>query len=401
MNLIFICSEFPYPPVHGARVDIWRRIQALSEAGWKIHLFCWLSDGLEDTFTDEHLQVVKNVTADINLFYTSKKAIPLIKRAFYMSFLPSHVASRKLSRFAIDGIINSKKWCSPKFVWLDGIYGGELARALSSRLGIPLFVRSHNIEHRYMNQQAISCDSIRRRVVGLLNTLHLRRYEEKLLTKSVLFFDISVDDLNFWQKQGLKNGRWLPPMMERSNGFHMNAAAAILKYDVVYLGNLNTPNNVQGIAWFVNHVLPKLTERLPDIRICIAGSRPSTTVKSLCARFPRNIEMIADPKNASDIYSSGKVLINPVLRGSGVNIKSIEMLQIFRPIVTTQQGVQGMPDEVKGCFLIADSAEQFVDLLLNVLTRPTPIDVGKRSYAEAVFSGAGIIKALDEMLLYV
>lgn len=79
----------------------------------------------------------------------------------------------------------------------------------------------------------------------------------------------------------------------------------------------------------------------------------------------RGVRLIANPESASEIYSSGRVLINPVAVGSGTSIKSIDMLAFNRPIVTLEKGLAGLPEKAKQYFMLASDSETFCQLTLE------------------------------------
>lgn len=52
-RITLFASDIPYPPVHGGRVDLWRRIKFLASQKVQIQLICWsneeiLSEALEE-----------------------------------------------------------------------------------------------------------------------------------------------------------------------------------------------------------------------------------------------------------------------------------------------------------------------------------------------------------------
>lgn len=377
-------------------MDAWRRLKAFHAAGVKLQLICWCGDRPDEMPTQEHLAEVRKFTESVTVFPIRRTFSARLLRLLRLTHLPSHVASRMLLRPMLRKVLDSAAAFNMDAVWLDGIYGGELARGIARECRVPFFVRSQNIEHVYMKRQAQLAQELRDRVAWTLAAFHLRNYETRLLGESRLFFDISVDDLQFWTAQGLSNGHWLPSQVDAEFASSLCRKGDPKDYDVVYLGNLNTPNNVQGLEWFANEVLPRLKAKRADIRVVIAGSRPSDSIKALCALHPENLVLISNPPDAADVYRRGRVLINPILHGSGVNIKSVEMLQTDSPIVTTPQGVKGLPEDVKACFQVESSPEGFADRVLDGLRKPQIQDVA-RGKAQALFQFEGIETVLKEM----
>ena len=109
-----------------------------------------------------------------------------------------------------------------------------------------------------------------------------------------------------------------------------------------------------------------MLEKRNNISFLIAGSRPSKQLIDYCAQVP-NITLIANPLDVYELYSNSKVLINPTLFGSGVNIKSIEMLFLNKPVVCTSQAIAGLPEAFWNVFHIADSSDKFAAMISSLL----------------------------------
>jgi len=137
-------------------------------------------------------------------------------------------------------------------------------------------------------------------------------------------------------------------------------------FDLLFIGS-NHPPNIDGINYFYQKVfLPLL--RPKGISLSIAGK--------VCDNI--NIE---DPKvkklgfysgNIGELYSSAKVVIIPILEGSGFSIKTMEAMALGKPIVTTPKGARGMNIDAKP-FMIVDmkkDPESFAAAISNLLDSP-------------------------------
>jgi polysaccharide biosynthesis protein PslH len=101
--------------------------------------------------------------------------------------------------------------------------------------------------------------------------------------------------------------------------------------------------------------------------VLIAGSSPVPRIRQICEKT-EGVTLRINPKSAIDTYRSGRVLINPILKGSGVKIKSIDMLTIGKPIVSTIEGVSGLPEAIKKYFKIAPDAPSFAAASIEFLS---------------------------------
>ena len=110
---------------------------------------------------------------------------------------PLEVTSRMVVGKQLNHLISKVRAFKPHVIWLDGIHGGNVASKLSERFDIPIVTRCHNIEHLYY-QRLFSSATGTSKVKRYLSVSHLETYEKSLLKNSLLFYDISSEDLKFW-----------------------------------------------------------------------------------------------------------------------------------------------------------------------------------------------------------
>jgi hypothetical protein len=282
----------------------------------------------------------------------------------------------------------------PTMLMLDGLYGVAVTRWLAQELAVPWVYRAHNIEHRYMRHQVVRAADWRLRLGLMVNLLGLERVERATVRDALRVLDISQADAAFWRQRGHTQVRWLPTLVDEA--YTAGLAAAALPpplWDALYFGNLNTPNNVEAVRWLVKEVLPKLGGR--HMQIAVAGSRPNDEVRQLVAQDPRLV-LVADPQDMAAVVGRARVLLNPVQAGSGVNLKSVEMLFSRAALVSTPAGVQGLGDSVAACFAVRADAAGFAAELLAAIDAPpvAPSELTVRHELRRAFEAAGVGAAL-------
>jgi polysaccharide biosynthesis protein PslH len=385
MKITLICQEIPYPAIHGSRIDMWRRIKAFAERGVELQVIFWWF-GAEPTAED--IAEIHKYASKVHALEIEQTSISRLRRMTDLFSYPLGTSSRRIKGQKLADTIDTVREFSPDLIFLDGLHGGAIATILSRELQVPLVTRSHNIEHLYAKKLLDAAIGVKDKVKKYLSLMHLERYEKEILTNSALFYDISADDLKFWQEQNFTNGRLLPPLFEFSEQSPIVASKGDsqppkLTYDLVFLGNLNTENNVAGVIWFLTEVLPLIRDRLPAVTVLIAGFKPVDRIVEICGTA--EVTLSINPISASDTYQSGKVLINPILTGSGVKIKSIEMLQFGKPIVSTSEGVSGLPTAVKQYFRIANDPIAFADAAIEFLVTDRAVPAIDRHLLTAYF----------------
>lgn len=396
MKIAYFSCQMPYPATHGGLVDDWARLRALKAAGADIALISWYAERGEGV-PSEHVRALHQVANVVHLLPISGSWRERFRRLIGLLRWPSHVASRIPDAKALDPIWASLDEFRPEAVWLDAIYPVWMARAAAKRYGVPFYYRSHNIEFRYMRGQVARATNWRDRLAWALNLPHLKRVEFDVWRDARRVFDISMDDLSWWRRQGFANGEWLPPLVDPTKASGLSAPVEVAPiFDVGYLGNLRTPNNVEGVLWFLNEVWPLVLSKKPDARMLLAGSTPVDLVID-AVRSTSGVELRSNPPDVVPVLRDATVLINPVFGGSGVNVKSVEMLFAPAHLVSTPQGVAGLPDEVSACFQVALDKQDFAHAVLSAIHSPglSGEALERRHMAREHFSFARALQVVD------
>jgi hypothetical protein len=396
LRLVVVAQEFPYPPNHGGRADVWRRLLALKALGVNLALVCWYEDGIT-TPSESELEAVRAVVD--TLVIVAKKGggrSALIRLGRIAMGTPSHAAARVLDQVDFDQAVLKLVLFNANAVLLDSPYGGIFAGRLSKQLGLPMFYRSHNIEHIYFQSQAAAATSLRNKLAWGLACVNLYRFEKRMQLDSKISFDISADDLHFWKLKGLKNGVWLPPLPEAALALEQPTTMPIPQArELSFLGNLHAPNNVRGLVWFVQEVMSIVWKVRPKTVFTIAGACPGDAVRCLVDQHS-GVELVENVADVPSFLTASRVLVNPVLTGSGVNVKTLDMLMTERPIVSTQQGVAGLPPEIQTLCLVAARPAELAHLVLQSIDDPS-IDTDRRAEGRHHFSMSSVAIMVELM----
>jgi glycosyltransferase involved in cell wall biosynthesis len=123
--------------------------------------------------------------------------------------------------------------------------------------------------------------------------------------------------------------------------------------NLLYLGSSNA-SNYQSILSFIQEVLPPLRNRIPHLKLVVAG-KISKRIEDHEAII--KLDEVDDVRRA---YEAADIVINPVQFGTGLKIKSIEAMGQGKPLVTTSIGAEGMEDGAGLAFLVANDVSEFV-----------------------------------------
>jgi len=377
----------PLPATDGGRLDVLNQLKALVRHGVEVQLVLVNDDRLSQADHDALMHVCASIVEanpQRDVLYWMRTAVLLLDR-------PLFVARRSFFGTAMSRIMSLTSAFDPDAILCESLDPAQLAQKLARRLGVRLFLRSQNIEHQYKADVVRQTRGIRR-IRGILDRLHLRRFEQAALATSKRFFDISVGDLQYWRSNGLTNGVWLPPVFDTKL---VSASNEKPEFDVGFIGNLHNHNNIRGLRWFVDDVLPLLDFKLGRrTRLLVAGSNPSSEARTWLDR--PEIVLISNFDDLHETQHRARVLFNPMLTGGGVALKTVEMLRSGRPVVSTSRGAGGLPADIYDLISIADNAETFAAAIERALRQPLYDEVQARHTATR-FDYTAILPLVEEI----
>jgi polysaccharide biosynthesis protein PslH len=133
---------------------------------------------------------------------------------------------------------------------------------------------------------------------------------------------------------------------------------------VLFLGASSTIN-AQGFLWFLENCIDKIMASAPAANIIVAGR--------VCSLLPSDTRFrsLGEVKNVAEVYRMADVVINPVLTGTGLNIKSAEALSHGLPLIATTSGSRGLEEGIGSAILVSDDPAEFSRHVVAVLTNPS------------------------------
>jgi polysaccharide biosynthesis protein PslH len=179
----------------------------------------------------------------------------------------------------------------------------------------------------------------------------------------------------------------------------INANANLIKrYDVCFVGNLGYYSNVEAVRFLVKNILPLLKKQKPDIKILIAGARPTTEIQYFANE---NIHVLGWLDDIREAYASSRTLVAPLMHGIGQQNKILEAMAMSVPVVSTSRVNNAIGAVPETDILLADTegvfAEQILRLLENVDLQ-TLIAKNGRAFVEKNYSWQGATAALEQLI---
>ncbi|MGV3512593.1 MAG: glycosyltransferase [Novosphingobium sp.] len=146
--------------------------------------------------------------------------------------------------------------------------------------------------------------------------------------------------------------------------------------------------NVNGLAWAMTEVWPKVRAQLPGARLRVVGK----VADAPGLPWPEGTERVGFVDELADEYAGARVVIAPLFIGSGMKIKVVEALGHGVHVITTACGAEGLEDIAPHFMAVTDNADHFAQLLTQALQGNEPEEQRKarHEFAQARFSRSAV-----------
>jgi glycosyltransferase involved in cell wall biosynthesis len=139
---------------------------------------------------------------------------------------------------------------------------------------------------------------------------------------------------------------------------------------LVHLGTMFWPPNVQAVVWFSREVLPKVAKMIPNVRFVVAGKDPPREVRAL-ENLRQNgrklIDVIGYILDATDLISKSHIFVVPLHAGGGMRVKILDAWAWGIPIITTAIGIEGIKHVPGENVLVAEQPNQFAAAIMQLI----------------------------------
>lgn len=338
-NHIHIVSfDIPCPVNYGGVIDVFFKLKALVERGFKVHFHCF-EYGREHS---ERLEALCETTQ----YYKRDMS-------FWKAF--SKIPYIVTSRISEDLIQDLLKDDYP--IILEGLHSCGVL--LDPRMkGRKIFVRSHNVEHDYYQYLAETEKNLRKKHFLKMESRKLRKFES-ILAKATGVLAISNKDYEYF-KQKFDNVYLIPAYA----GFDKVDVLEGQGDFVLYHGKLDVSENYNAAEFLIKEVF-----RGSDIKLKIAGMNPPRYLVKLIEN-ERNIELIENPEDdvLQDLIRNAQINILVTAQSTGLKLKLLNALFNGRYCVVNDKMVEGL--DINDLCIVANTADEMKTVVADLMTKP-------------------------------
>jgi glycosyltransferase involved in cell wall biosynthesis len=149
------------------------------------------------------------------------------------------------------------------------------------------------------------------------------------------------------------------------------------RHGIIFLGGFDHLPNVDAVKWFISDIFPVVKQKLPDIKLYIAGSNPPPEIAAL---NNNDIIVTGYVKDLEQLFKTKRVFVSPLRYGAGVKGKIITSMSYGVPVVTTCVGNEGINLRSGVEAFVADDPIEFANRTVELYTNPkTWVQLSKNS----------------------
>lgn len=357
MKVLWISPKLPYPPESGDKLRQFNLIRELSP-NIEISLIAFTLTKQEENQAGHMNRFCSRVKT---FFFDELSQLQRI-RAIITSPNPYYV-SRYQRADVNDYILSELESFRPDLIQIEHTYLAEYLRRIPSHLKRPSILTKHNIDADLALQSYKFADSLIKRIFWWLEWKKMAHYEpraDNLFSSLVVMSNTDKAAIDSRKKRPaathvVENGVDTLKLQP----FRPSSEPVLL-----FLGALDYLPNQDAAIYICKEILPLLKNSVPNARVLIVGRKPSAAVLGLESE---SVEVHGDVPEVEPFYEMASIAIVPLRAGSGSRLKILEAMALGRPVISTSKGAEGLEIEPGQDYLLADSANTFVECIEKLL----------------------------------
>lgn len=319
MKLLVVLPRFPYPLEKGDKLRAFNQIKFLSKHNEIV--LCAINEG---AVSREHLDKLRPYCKTIHVLQINAftKIVHVISAFFKgIPFQAGYFYSSKNQQI-INKVIRKEQ---PDHIFCQLLRVAE-------------YVKNQPIPKTIDYQDVFSKGIGRRisKVKPLLRPVFKMEYQRLLKYEAALFniFDnkaiISEPDRDLIPHPDKEKIHIIPNGVDHA---FFKPLEREKKYELVFIGNMGYPPNVDAAVYLAQKVLPLVHKSKPGAKLLLAGATPAKRVQEQENEFVHVSGWVDDIR---DCYAEARIFIAPMQIGTGLQNKLLEAMAMKIPSITSK-----------------------------------------------------------------
>jgi glycosyltransferase involved in cell wall biosynthesis len=123
---------------------------------------------------------------------------------------------------------------------------------------------------------------------------------------------------------------------------------------------------MEGLEHLLKYVFPLLRQRMPDVRLVIAGKGAPPRLARLARRTP-GVEFLGPIDDAEPLFRRARLFVEASLTGGGTRLKVLNALARGLPVVASPEGAGGLEVVAGEHLLLADDPQTMAEAMGRLL----------------------------------
>lgn len=385
MNILFLTPRFPYPPFKGDQVRAYHQLRLLAQ---RHHITLLTFDdagghapGAEiiQSFCQRVITVPLRHISMIGWFLRGVVSGYPFQTALFQSRAMRNAVQSVLAQQKFDLVHVQLARMAPYF------YDARLPRVIDL-----IDALSVNMHRRHQQERGPMW------LATWLEWRNMQRYERLICQHYDHATIVSASD-----RAAIGD---FDNLHVNANGVELDKFPFVAQHErepntLVFSGNMRYFPNVNGVAWFIQHVFPLIKQQNPAVRFYIVGTDPHPQIAHLAQNDP-HIVVTGHVESVADYLGRASVAVMPMQAGSGMQFKVIEAMACGTPAVVTPFGIGGVDVIHDHHLLIAHTPSEFaaqVQRLLGDVALRTHLAAQGRQLVETHYTWERSVEALEAL----
>jgi polysaccharide biosynthesis protein PslH len=365
-RILFITSRFPYPLNKGDKLRVFFQLKYLTERN-EVHLVAIN----ENKVSNKHLEALSPFCKSIHIF-----VLPLHKRIIQLFLSPLRKIPLQVAFFYNYGIKKEIEQLADE-IKPDHIHC-HLIRTTEYVKDISKIKKSLDFMDAFakgMEKRQMIEPNIFKRILFAYEKNQLYNYEFKVFNFMDKFCIISNQDKNLIQSPKANEINIIPNGVDFESFYPKTQDK---KYDLLFMGNLGYPPNIDAVRFLVNEIMPLVKKHKPNIRLLIAGINPPKNIKNLQSE---NIDIIQHFEDISDSIAISKIMLAPMKISIGLQNKILQAMAMKVPCIVSTLSNNAINAPKNKAIIEANTPVEFSKAIMELLNNEKKaFEIGQDGY---------------------
>jgi polysaccharide biosynthesis protein PslH len=346
----------PFNAKDGGALAVKRSLETILNTGAEVHMVAvnstkqWIKPvqfekEIIDTLNFQFVQVNTRLNA-LSVFFNLLGGHDYFTRRFYS----------KQMELKIKALISKTQF---DVVLLEHLSMAHYLPVISKNGAVPVILKMHNVESNLVEQRIKRSRGLFKRAYLKLQLNRLKNFEKEACAAVDGLVAFTKEDAKHFQEINQNTNISIQPLPIHGELTRPTPMVHDAKKSFYHIGSMDWWPNQEGMAWFLKKVWPLLKDKI-ESSFHFAGKQMPQEFNSY-----NNHKTFCDGEVecATDYHLRHGIMVVPLLSGSGIRMKILEAMSIGKCIISTSLGAQGIGCTHRHNILIADTVEEFSELI--------------------------------------